>query len=165
MSALFIYLGGVLTGIMGNLMTPWFARKLTQGVDWVAQLIDPNRFTLTGSWTQTYTEPDPSNSSTRRTVTETIVLTQAASHVTGKGTTATDPRTFEYTLTCKNNMVYGSYVKKSQNEQVSHKGSVVGTGMVQLIISPGIGRMKGQATWFDADTEEIESSVVTWVRQ
>jgi hypothetical protein len=95
----------------------------------------------------------------KRKCTERINVTQLGSSISGIGEIKGDNRTFIYSLTLAHNMIYGAYTKNGL------KGNLTGHGMSQLIINAERTQMKGQSTWFDADTQKIESSEVIWIRQ
>jgi hypothetical protein len=101
-----------------------------------------------------YQEPDPLDPKNNRDETECLKLSHLGNVVSGIGETKSDKRRFKYDLRVKHNLVFGAYVK------VGEKGNITGTGMIQLVVSPDRLGMKGQATWFDRDTERIESAMV-----
>jgi len=86
-------------------------------------------------------------------------MRHVGSIVSGMGEVVGDGRRFNYELRVRHNMVYGTYTKIAQE-----KGNVTGNGLIQLLVSPDRLSMKGQATWFDRDSEKIESSDVEWTK-
>lgn len=151
-------------GLLVNFFSPTFSRWLLKKLSRLLHRVDKTRFDLSGTWQHTCDEPTPGAVTIPRTIVEVVKLAQLGNTVTGSGVTNIDPRTFIYSLTVNNNMVFGSYVKTSQNAVPGQQGSINGTGMVQLIVDPDRMSMLGQATWFDSDTQNIESAEVTWKR-
>lgn len=131
-------------------------------MDWVFgylfHVLNPDRFDLTGTWEQTFKEPVPGDLLTQRPETERLKLRHLGSTVTGEGVIESDKRRFRYELRVSHSLVFGSYQK------LGERGNITGRGMTQVIVSPDRLTMKGQSTWFDRDTEKIESSEVTWTK-
>ena len=147
---------GLLIGLIANYVFPSFRKLMDTLIAKIFHIIEPSKFDLTGKWEQQFSEPSPENSSQWAQTTEIIELKQLADSVSGTGTTQNDHRIFLYKCKIQHNMIFGSYTKKGE------KGNICGNGMIQLIITPDRLGMKGQATWFDADTERIESSECAW---
>src|SRR5574337_960822 len=147
---------GIIAGFIANYITPGLTTFVNQKISTVFNLLNPDRYDLTGTWEQNFKEPDPAQSSTWISENETIRLKHLGNIITGTGQTKRLPRTFNYDLKAKHNMVFGSYVKKGE------RGNITGVGMMQLMVSPDRLEMKGQATWFDSDTKQIESSESNW---
>lgn len=149
---------GVIGGVLTNYISPPVGRFLEGLFSRLFHLLDPSRFDLTGKWSQAFKEPEPENPSRWRETTESIDLRHLGAFISGSGETQNDKRRFRYSMKVQHNLVFGSYVK------VGAKGNIAGNGMIQLIVSPDRLSMKGQATWFDHDTERIESSETTWTK-
>ena len=147
---------GVFTGLIVNFMSPPFNRFVTACFSWIFQLMNPEKFDLTGNWEQVFDEPKSENTDERQTVTEKIKLKHVGSVITGDGDTDINQRHFSYRCTIKHNLLFGEYVKKGQ------QGNISGSGMIQLIVSPDRLTMEGQTTWYDNDTKKIESSNAIW---
>lgn len=147
---------GVFAGVLANYISPRFSKAMNAAFGWAFNFLNPDAFDLSGTWDQSFDEPSPEDPATRRTETERVVLTHIGSVVSGRGESRIEKRQFEYDLRVKHNLVFGSYVK------VGEKGNITGHGMIQLIVSPDRLSMEGQGTWFDKDTESIESSPVAW---
>lgn len=145
---------GVVGGLLTNYLSPPFSRGVTKVLSWMFHILDPNRFDLSGTWEHTFEEPDPGNPLNKRKETECLRLNHLGNVVSGTGETKLDKRYFTYELHVTHNLVYGSYTKKGE------KGNIAGSGMVQLVVAPGRLVMTGQSTWFDRDTEKIESAPV-----
>lgn len=152
-------LAGFLLGIIGSLITSYISPPFKRGVDSLLgrafHFLNPDRFDLTGTWEQAFTEP-ATDGKTWEEIKETVVLRHLAGTISGKGVTQDNGRLFLYDLKVQHNLVFGSYTKSGA------KGNVTGNGVIQMIVSPDRLSMKGQATWFDNDTERIESSDCLW---
>jgi len=149
------FLLGVAGSLIANYMSPPFSRATGKLLGWAFHFLNPDRFDLTGTWQYDYKEPDPSNPSVHRDETECLKIRHLGSAISGEGETKSDKRKFLYDMRVKHNLVFGSY------EKVGEKGNTTGNGLIQLIVSPDRLAMNGQATWFDRDTEKIESAVVS----
>lgn len=149
------FLLGVVASLVANYMSPPFSRATGKLLSWLFHFLNPDRFDLTGTWEYTYKEPDPSDPNSLREERECLRLRHLGSAVSGEGETKSEKRKFLYDLRVKHNLVFGSYQK------VGEKGNTTGNGLIQLIVSPDRVAMNGQATWFDRDTEKIESAVVS----
>lgn len=147
---------GLIIGLFANYISPPFNRLADKVFGWFFCFMDPDRFDLTGTWIQTFTECCEEDLTQWREVKEKIILCHLGNRVSGDGDTDTKPRHFTYSFHVAHNLLFGSYVKKGE------KGNVSGSGMIQLIVSSDRIRMEGHATWFDKDTEKIESSPCTW---
>ena len=147
---------GILTGFIANYITPRSTYFLDRFFGSIFNAINPDRYDLTGKWEQTFTEPEDANCVNWVTEQESDKLIHIGNRISGKGQTKILPRFFIYDLKVKHNMVFGSYIKKGE------KGNITGVGMIQLIVSPDRLEMTGQATWFDSDTKQIESSKSNW---
>lgn len=150
---------GFIVGLITNHLSPGFSRLVNGTLSWTAALMSPNGINTTGIWQQDFLEPDPSDPTQKRSCSERIDLKQIGTIISGDGIIKTDGRTFKYSLTIDHNMVFGRYKKDGR------KGNIAGHGMIQLIINAERDQMKGQATWFDADTQKIEYSEVIWTRR
>jgi hypothetical protein len=151
-------LAGFIVGFITNYLTPIFDKTMDSFFGALLHRLDKDRINLTGTWQQTYTEPPAGGGDVWITTTERIELKQGWKAVTGTGETTNHPRTFQYELTIKHDLVFGNYEKKGQ------QGNLTGTGMTQMIVSKDRKTMIGQATWLDSDTNQIESCKVSWVR-
>ena len=149
---------GIATGFIANYITPKATTFINKIISSLFNMLNPDRYDLTGTWVQTFKEPDDNGSSEWVDETEQVRLSHLGNIVTGSGVTKSAPRTFIYDLKAKHNMVFGSYVKKCE------QGSITGVGMIQLMVSPDRLKMTGQATWFDSDTSQIESSASAWLK-
>lgn len=149
------FLLGVIASLVANYISPPFARAAGRLLSWLFHFVNPDRFDLTGTWQYAYEEPDPLDPKSLREERECLRLRHLGSAVTGEGETKAEKRKFVYDLRVKHNLVFGSY------EKVGEKGNTTGNGLIQLIVSPDRLTMHGQATWFDRDTERIESAVVS----
>ncbi len=149
---------GVFGGLIANYLSPPFAKKVSAMLGWFANRINPDRFDLSGPWQQGFDEPDPAAPTQRRAETERIDLHHIGSVLSGTGKTNVQPRTFNYDLRVSHSMVFGPYKK------VGQQGSLTGQGMVQLIVNANRTEMSGYATWYDQDTDQIESATVRWTR-
>lgn len=158
MNALFGFIVGVLGGLVANFLSPAFSDWVLTTFSRIMFSIDRDRFDLSGVWEHSFDEPIPDAPEKVRAIKERVELRQLGVTVTGVGRTDVDPRDFVYTMRVSQSMVYGSYRKRAP------KGNITGAGMVQLIVDPGTQIMMGQATWFDSDTKQIESSRVAWKR-
>ncbi|GCB04432.1 hypothetical protein PSUB009319_20630 [Ralstonia sp. SET104] len=157
-SVLIGFLLGVLGGLIANYLSPPFAKIVSQSLGFLVNLVNPERFDLAGVWQQTFDEPDPAKPSVRRTETERVQLSHIGSVLTGVGKTTVQPRDFSCDLRVSHSMVFGAYKK------VGRQGSLTGQGMVQLIVNASRTEMIGCATWYDQDTDKIESASVKWLR-
>lgn len=152
------FLLGIFGGVIANYFSPSFANVVSRALGYIAHCVNPERFDLKGAWQQEFEEPDPNTPSMRRKEAERIELIHLGSSVKGAGETKLDKRLFTYDLCVSNSMVFGSYKKNGQ------QGNLTGQGMIQLIVSADRTEMTGQATWYDRDTNKIESSAVVWRR-
>ena len=146
---------GIVSGLVANYVSPSLNRLVDSSLGWLFHLLDPDRFDLTGTWEQTFAEPTE-DAAMWEEVKELVNFRHLGARVTGKGTTRDNGRIFSYDLRVQHNLVFGSYRKTGA------KGNVAGNGVVQMIVSPDRLSMKGQATWFDHDTEKIESGECQW---
>lgn len=149
---------GIFGGLIANFFSPGFSRWVLRVLSKLLFFADSSRYDLSGLWKYEYEEPSPGAPHVPRKIIERVDLRHLGMTVDGKGTTDVDPREFSYKLTVNNNLLYGKYTKKAL------RGSIVGTGMVQLVVSADRGSMTGQVTWFDGDTGKIESALVNWAR-
>lgn len=148
---------GIVGGLVANYVSPPFKRAVDSTLGRLFHLLNPDRFDLTGTWEQAFTEP-AGDGTTWEEIKETVVLRHLGGTVSGRGVTQDNGRIFLYDLRVQHNLVFGSYTKSGA------KGNVTGKGVIQTIVSPDRLSMKGQATWFDNDTERIESSECLWSR-
>lgn len=149
---------GIVSGLVANFFSPAFSMGVLRTFSRLLYWADSERFDLTGTWEHTCLEPTPGAPEVLRQVKERVELNQLGVTVTGTGRTDIDPREFTYSMRVSRSMVFGSYNKRGQ------RGNITGSGMVQLVVDAASMRMEGQATWFDTDTEKIESSKVSWRR-
>lgn len=152
------FLLGVLGGLIANYLSPPFAKAVSALLGSMANAVNPDRFDLTGLWQQVFDEPDPADPTRSRTETERIELKHIGSVLSGSGQTSVQPRNFNYDMRVSHSMVFGAYKK------VGQQGSLTGQGMVQLIVNANRTEMNGCATWYDQDTDKIESATVKWTR-
>ena len=117
---------GVITGLIVNYISPPFNRTVTSFFSWLFQLMNPDKFDLTGNWEQIFSEPKPQNTEENRKVIEKIKLKHVGANVTGDGVTDIDPRRFVYRCTIKHSQLFGEYLKKGE------QGNISGSGMIQL---------------------------------
>lgn len=157
-SLLVSFVLGVIGGVLTNYISPPVGRFMEGLFSRLFYLLDPAGFDLTGKWEQTFKEPEPGSPSTWRETKESVKLRHLGAFVSGTGETQNDKRCFRYNMRVQHNLVFGAYVK------VGARGNITGNGMIQLVVSPDRLSMKGQATWFDHDTERIESSEATWTK-
>jgi hypothetical protein len=157
-SAVVSFALGVFGGLLANYISPPFGRWVQRLFSRLFHILNPDRFDLTGKWEQKFKEPTPEDTSIWRETRELVDLRHLGAVVSGSGETQDDKRRFRYDLNVQHNLVFGSYVK------IGAKGNITGNGMIQLIVSPDRVGMKGQATWFDSDTSQIESSVAVWTK-
>lgn len=150
------FIGGVVSGLIANYLLPPFRRIVEAMFSQLFYVLNPDKYDLTGKWKQTFTEPSAHDPSQWEEVTEIAEFRHIGNKITGTGETQDDHRQFVYDCKIQHNLVFGTYVKKAQ------KGNITGNGMIQLIISPDRLKMDGQATWFDHDTNQIESSKCRW---
>lgn len=148
------FLLGVIGGLIANHLSRPFSHAVTKALSWTFHVLDPHRFDLSGTWEHSFEEPDPGSSSGKHKETECLRLNHLGNMVSGSGETKADKRNFTYDLQVTHNLVFGSYKK------VGEKGNITGSGMIQLVVSPDRLVMAGQATWFDRDTEKIESTPI-----
>lgn len=158
MELLLGFLLGIFSGLVANFFSPAFSMWVLRIFSSLLYSADPGRCDLTGTWEHTYLEPTPGAPNGLRTVKERVELNQLGVTVTGTGITDIDRREFTYSMRVSRSMVFGSYNKRGQ------RGNITGSGMVQLVVDASCGQMEGQATWFDTDTQRIESSKVSWRR-
>lgn len=156
---MFNFVLGVVAGLIANYLSPPIRRMVERVLGWAFHFINPDRFDLTGTWRHTYSEPTPGTPQVRRSCEETVRVRHVGSIVGGTGEVTGDGRRFNYELRVRHNMVFGTYTKVTRE-----KGNVTGNGLIQLLVSPDRLSMKGQATWFDRDSEKIESSYVEWTK-
>ncbi|MFH1460495.1 MAG: hypothetical protein ABIG64_09045 [Candidatus Omnitrophota bacterium] len=147
---------GLLLGLLTNYIFPPFRNFMDSTIATLFHLLNPNKFNLTGKWEHTFKEPSDLDPSKWNETLEIVQLKQFADTVKGTGETQDDHRIFTYTCKIEHDMVNGSYIKKGE------QGNICGTGMIQLMVTPDRLSMKGQATWFDRDTQKIESSECIW---
>lgn len=150
---------GAVIGLFVNYLSPPFSRFIDTIFGFFFHLFNPDKFDLSGTWEQKFKEPKPGDSSDSIEWVEEIEkisIKHIGSKLSGKGKTEIRVREFKYICSISHNMVSGSYTK------VSEKGNITGNGVIQLIVSPDRLSMKGQATWFDADTNKVESSECIW---
>ncbi len=152
------FIAGVLASLIATYISPPFRRLIDCCFSRIFHLLDPNRYDLTGKWKHVYKEPSPEVPSLWIETEETVQLKHIGSVVTGKGKTTSIPRDFVYDCRTQHNLVFGSYTKQGE------RGNITGRGLVQVIVSPDRLKMEGQATWFDHDTEKIESSYSRWTK-
>jgi hypothetical protein len=153
----FIY--GVLSGVFVNHIFPFIGRSIEWIISNLLYFVDKNRVNLNGTWEQVFTEPASKKSAKWKVAKEKVELRHFGSSLSGKGITKKDKRVFEYKCKVQHSMVFGSYKKKT-----AAQGNITGNGMIQLMITPDRTGMIGQATWYDKDTEKIESSKSTWTK-
>lgn len=158
MTATIAFALGFLASLLANYFLPPFRSAMDGGVAWLCHLLNPGRFDLTGKWRQTFREPTNSDPSQWEDIEETVTLRHLGNRVTGRGETQDNHRVFRYSCRVQHDLVFGTYVKKGE------RGNTTGSGMVQLVVTPDRLQMHGYATWFDHDTERIESSKVVWKR-
>ena len=158
MSAILGFVVGVVASLSANYMSPPFSRFIDSVFGRLFHLLNPDRFDLTGTWSHQFKEPMPGNPTEWRDENEKVPLKHLGATVVGIRKTTVEPREFQYKLKVQHNLIFGSYVK------VGEKGNITGSGMIQLIVSPDRLKMRGQATWFDRDTEQIESSQTEWTK-
>ncbi|WP_418118297.1 hypothetical protein [Variovorax sp. 350MFTsu5.1] len=158
MDLLLGFVFGIVSGLVANFFSPAFSEWVVRSMSRLLHWADKERFDLTGIWEQTCLEPTPGEPTVLREVKERVELRQLGVTVKGEGATTIDPRNFTYTMRVTRSMVFGSYNKRGQ------RGNITGSGMIQLILNGGSTQMDGYATWFDSDTDKIESSKVTWRR-
>lgn len=147
---------GVIAGLLANYISPPFKRLTDKCFGAIFYLFNPDRFDLTGTWEQTFKELAPPELKQCREVKEKIRLNHIGNVITGSGETDIDTRKFRYQCQIRHNLFFGFYNK------IGERGNISGSGMVQLIISPDRLSMEGQATWYDEDTKNIESSHSVW---
>jgi len=155
MQLLLGFLLGIVGGLIANYSSSPFKRAVDSALGRLFHLLNPDRFDLTGTWEQSFTEP-ATDGNTWEEIKETVVLRHLGGTVSGRGVTQDNGRIFLYDLRVQHNLVFGSYTKSGA------KGNLTGNGVIQMIVSPDRLSMKGQATWFDNDTERIESSECVW---
>lgn len=155
MELLVAFFVGIVGGVITNYISPPFKRAVDTALGLVFHMLNPDRFDLTGTWEQTFTEP-AADATTWEEIKETVVLRHLGGTISARGVTHDNGRVFLYDLRVQHNLVFGSYTKTGA------KGSLAGKGVIQTIVSPDRLSMKGQATWFDHDTEKIESSECLW---
>lgn len=155
MQLLIGFLLGIVGGLITNYISPPFKRTVDSTLGRLFHLLNPDHFDLTGTWEQTFTEP-AADGTTWEEIKETVVLRHLGGTISGKGVTLDNGRIFLYDFRVQHNLVFGSYKKSGA------KGNVTGNGVIQMIVSPDRLSMKGQTTWFDNDTERIESSECLW---
>ena len=147
---------GIIASLTASYLTPRFNRMIHAILSSVFHVLNPERFDLTGKWKQVFTEPGDKDPNAWCEETEVVELKHVGNYISGIGKTKILHRTFIYDLRVKHNMLFGSYIKKGE------KGNLSGHGMAQMIVSADRLKMKGQATWFDHDTNQIESSACAW---
>jgi hypothetical protein len=150
------FLAGVASSLVASYFFPRFRRAADTFFSSLALWLNPQRFSLTGTWEQTFDEPLDKKGIKKVTETETIRITHGFSSITGVGRTQNRPRDFNYDLRVLHHLVDGSYSK------VATQGNIAGTGTIQMTISDDRLRMIGHTTWLDRDTGKIESSQVEW---
>lgn len=150
---------GFMASLLANYSFPPLRRATDALFSWLFHILNPDRFDLTGKWRQGFTEPMTEDPTKWEQVEETVQLKHLGSRVTGIGETHDDHRKFKYDLRVQHNLIFGSYVKSGQ------RGNITGIGVIQMIVSPDRLQMIGQATWFDHDTNRVESSECTWSKQ
>ncbi|WP_243373210.1 hypothetical protein [Geotalea sp. SG265] len=147
---------GIAGGFIANYLTPRLTIFVNKMLSSVFHFLNPDRYDLTGKWEQIFKEPEDGGCTNWVIEQEITRLSHLGNIITGTGETKVTPRIFDYDLKAKHNMIFGSYKKRGE------QGNITGVGMIQLIVSPDRLSMKGQATWFDHDTQRIESSESTW---
>ncbi len=149
---------GFCASLLANCLSPGFSRLASRMLSRIFHALDPNRFDLTGKWRQVFSEPNEESPPNRVEVSETVQVSHVGNCVTAEGQAENPHRVFRYELRVKHNLVFGSYEKKGE------RGNITGGGMMQLIVSPDRLQMTGQATWYDRDTNRIESSESRWIK-
>lgn len=147
---------GILAGLIANYTTPAFTQFVNIKLSMIVNMFDPDRFDLTGKWEQSFHEPSENDPKKWVETKEIVQLNHYGNIITGRGETQRLHRVFYYDFKVKHNMVFGLYLKKGE------KGNLTGAGMSQLMVTPDRLEMNGQATWFDHETNKIESSEVLW---
>lgn len=156
MTTFLTFVLGCIASLIANYLSPPIRRASESALSFVFHLFNKDRFDLTGKWNQTFSEPEPGNVTKWNEINEVAKLRHLGSRVTGRGETQTPHRIFRYDLIVQHNLVFGAY------EKVGEKGNITGKGVIQLIVSPDRLQMEGQETWFDHDTNQIESSKCIW---
>jgi len=148
---------GLVASLAANRLSPSFNFFIDNILSRLFHALNPDALDLSGTWRQSCAEPTSATGDIREIVFEVIYLKHLGARISAKGKMEGDGREFLYDLRLKQRLVFGAYSKSGA------KGSVTGTGMVQLIVSPDCKKLSGQATWFDSDTQRIESSGVEWI--
>jgi hypothetical protein len=158
MSSWTAFVAGFLASLLANYLLLPFRRVTESMFGWLFHLLNPDRFDLTGKWLQKFSEPTEEDPSKWQETQETVRLRQLGNRISGRGETHDDHRQFQYDFRVQHNLVFGSYKK------IGEKGNIAGNGVIQMIVSPDCLGMKGQTTWFDHDTNQIESSGCLWTK-
>jgi hypothetical protein len=156
MSWLLIFALGCLGTLVADYLFPSFRRFVESVLSWLFHVFNSDRFDLTGKWRQKFREPTTEDLTKWEEIEELVEIKHFGNRVAGTGETQDNHRRFHYDCKVQQNLVFGAYVKQGA------RGNITGNGMIQLIVSPDRLRMQGQATWFDHDTNRIESSECTW---
>lgn len=159
MTLIITFIVGFILSLLANYLSPSFKRIVDNIFSWTFHLLDKDRFDLTGKWQQIFREPKSGNPIQCVETKEIVHLKHLGNKISGSGTTQDNHRQFLYDLTVQHNLVYGFY------EKIGERGNITGKGVNQMIVSPDRLQMNGQATWFDHDTNKIESSEIIWKKQ
>ncbi len=151
-------IGCASSAVVGYLL-PFFKNKVYSFLNFIYFKFSPHAIDLSGEWQADFEEREKGGNIL--TSSETLQFKQKGAYVEGEGIIGGKyPRQFKYSGQIIHDVLKGSYQRLKEK-----RGSIVGTGLFELKISPDRKTMVGKCIWLDRDTWQIEGSDYKWSKK